>query len=49
MKVCKRYQELTQIYHFNPISECELFENMETRYFYSPTYVKKYGLHQYVY
>ena len=34
MKVCKKYHDLVRMYHFNPISECELFENMETQHFY---------------
>ena len=35
MRVCKKYQQLTQMYHFNPISECSLFENMESQYLYA--------------
>ena len=34
MKVCKKYHDLVRMYHFNPISECELFENMQTQHFY---------------
>ena len=34
MRVCKKYHDLVQMYHFNPISECELFENMETQHLY---------------
>ena len=32
MKVAKRYRDLVLMYHFNPIRECELFENMESQY-----------------
>ena len=51
MKVCKIYQQFTQLYHFNPISEFELFENMETQYFYKKEdeVNKIEGMHQYVY
>ena len=30
MKVCKKYKQLVSLYHFNPINDFELFENMET-------------------
>ena len=49
MKVCKRYNELVRMYHFNPISEWELFENIETQYLYKPEDEKKQGMYQYVY
>ena len=32
MKVAKRYQQLTQMYHFNPNDDTSLFENIETQY-----------------
>ena len=35
MKVTKKYHDLVKMYHFNPIDECELFENMETQHFYT--------------
>ena len=28
MKLSKRYQQLTQMYHFNPISDCSIFSNI---------------------
>ena len=28
MKLCKRYEQLTQMYHFNPISDCSIFSNI---------------------
>ena len=34
MKEGKRYHDLVKMYHFNPIQDCSLFENMETQYFY---------------
>ena len=29
MKVNKKYRQLTSYYHYNPISDCSLFGNME--------------------
>ena len=49
MKVAKRYRDLVSMYHFNPISECELFENMETQYMYNKNDIRKKEMHQYVY
>ena len=49
MKVAKRYRDLVLMYHFNPISECELFENMESQYMYNENDIRKEGMHQYVY
>ena len=34
MKVNKKYHDLVKMYHFNPISDCLLFINMETQYLY---------------
>ena len=41
MKTCKRYHNLTEMYHFNPISDCSLFENMESQYFYTEEETKE--------
>ena len=49
MKVCKKYLDLVKMYHFNPINECELFENMESQYLYSEGDKKKEEMYQYVY
>ena len=49
MKVCKKYHDLVSMYHFNPINECELFENMQTQHLYGPEDKKTPGMHQYVY
>ena len=52
MKVCKRYEQLTQMYHFNPISDISLFENMETQYLYNEKdnrYRKEFKRHVYWY
>ena len=49
MKIAKKYHDLTAMYHFNPISDCELFENMESQFIYDENYFKKEGMHQYVY
>ena len=35
MKVAKRYHDLAEMYHYNPISDTDLFVNIETQYFYS--------------
>ena len=35
MKTTKKYHDLVSMYHFNPIDDCSLFENMESQYFYS--------------
>ena len=35
MRVSKKYRDLVSMYHFNPIEDCSLFENMESQYFYS--------------
>ena len=49
MKVCKKYLDLVNMYYFNPINECELFENMESQYLYSEGDEKKEEMYQYVY
>ena len=49
MRVCKKYHDLVRMYHFNPISECKLFENMETQYLYGCKDKKIPRMHQYVY
>ena len=36
MKASKRYQQLIKMYHFNPISDCSLFKNIEIQYLYTP-------------
>lgn len=51
MKVNKKYKELVSMYHFNPISEIELFENIETQHFYKEEDLKNKidNLFKYVY
>ena len=51
MKVCKRYNQLVQMYHFNPISDCSLFEKIETQHFYHKEDVekKREGMFEYIY
>ena len=34
MKSCKKYHDLTKMYHFNPIDDYQLFKNMQTQHFY---------------
>ena len=49
---CEREEKIRGIdkmYHFNPISEWELFENMETQYLYDRSDIKKENMIQYVY
>ena len=40
MKSCKRYKELVSMYHFNPISDISLFENIQTQHFYERNDIK---------
>ena len=51
MKMTKKYQEIVLMYHFNPINDCRLFENMETQYIYrhEDRRNKKKGMYQYIY
>ena len=49
MRVCKKYHDLTQMYHFNPIPETSLFENMETQYLYDEKDKLKEGIKRHVY
>jgi len=51
MKVCKKYEELVEMYHFNPISNISLFENIQTQHFYNQEDInnKKNGLYKYIY
>ena len=34
MKVNKKYEQLVLMYHFNPISDISLFQNIQTQHFY---------------
>ena len=51
MKVCKKYNELVSMYKFNPISDCSLFENIETQHFYKndDIYLAKKGMYRYIF
>jgi hypothetical protein len=51
MKVCRSYSDIVSAYHFNPISDTSLFENMETQHFYNKDDVKnkKANEYQYIY
>ena len=51
MKVSKKYKDLTQMYHFNPIGDPSLFTNMETQHFYSEEdkKFKQEDMFQYIY
>ena len=49
MKTSKRYHDLTQMYHFNPIQDPSLFINIETQHLYDKEDIKKEGMHHYVY
>ena len=51
MKANKKYKDLVSMYHFNPISEVDLFENVETQHFYNKNDIKleKDNLYQYIY
>ena len=45
MKATKKYKQLSKLYHFNPISDTSLFENIETQYLYNKYDEKKEGMH----
>ena len=49
MKVSKKYHDLVSMYYFNPISDCSLFENMESQYLYEKEDIKRTEMYQYVY
>ena len=49
MKTGKRYKQLTAMYHFKPISDTTLFDNMETQYFYRQNDKKRAGMYRYIY
>ena len=50
MKLCRKYHDLVEMYHFNPIEDTSLFINMETQHFYvKGISKKKANMHQYVY
>ena len=50
MCINSKFHELVAMYHFNPIGECSLFENMETQFFYSKQDLKyrREGMYKYV-
>ena len=37
MKVNKKYNQLVEMYKYNPISDCSIFPNIETQHFYKKT------------
>ena len=41
MKVCRSYNDIVSAYHFNPISDTSLFENMQTQVFYNKEDLRK--------
>ena len=49
MKLNKKYHDLVEMYHFNPINDSDLFINIETQYLYDENDTKKEGMYQYVY
>ena len=51
MKVNSKYKDLALLYHFNPINETSLFENMETQHFYNYSDIinKKDNMFKYIY
>jgi len=49
MKVNKQYKDLALMYHFNPIGDTSLFENMETQHFYNKDDVKNKEANKYQY
>lgn len=51
IRVCKKYNELLLMYKYNPISNCDLFPNIETQHFYnySDIFYRKRNMYRYVY
>ena len=51
VKVCKKYKELLLMYKFNPISNCDLFPNIQTQHFYSyaDIFYRKRNMFRYIY
>ena len=51
MKVCSKYIELVEMYKFNPISNSDLFINIETQHFYEykDIFYRKRGMIKYIY
>ena len=51
MKTNSKYKDLVSMYHFNPISEVDLFDNIETQHFYNKNDIKleKDNLYKYIY
>ena len=51
VKVCKKYNELLLMYKYNPISNCDLFPNIETQHFYlySDIFYRKRRMFRYIY
>ena len=37
IRLCKKFRDLPEMYKMNPISNCDIFPNIETQHFYSPT------------
>ena len=49
MKVTKKYHDLVEMYHFNPIEDCSLFNKMETQHLYNKEEShKKNGMIEYI-
>lgn len=51
MKVSKRFKDIVSMYKFNPISDCSLFENVQTQHFYKidDIYTAKKGMYRYIF
>lgn len=37
IRLCKKFRELPEMYKMNPISNCDIFPNIETQHFYNPS------------
>lgn len=51
VRVSRRYEELLLMYKFNPISNAELFPNIETQHFYEyrDVFYRRRGMYKYIY
>jgi len=51
VKVCTKYNELLLMYKFNPISNCDIFPNIQTQHFYQyrDIFYRKRDMFKYVY
>ena len=51
IRLCKKFKDLLEMYKMNPISNCDIFPNIQTQHFYTidDTLYKKRDMYKYVY